>query len=183
MIRRLYTIASALSLLVSIAAVGLWIRSFRVADSSGRWKEDERARVDIILSNGRAMWSEARLDVPISNIDHQWRHWTGDSIDLSIGRWNGTRTHFRAFGIVFDSGRRSLFDDGGADASDCTLVLPFWLALPFTLPVAAIWRIAIARSRGRRFGHCSACGYDLRASRGRCPECGMPIMSNTRGRT
>jgi hypothetical protein len=38
-------------------------------------------------------------------------------------------------------------------------------------PAIALRRILLRRRRRRR-GECLACGYDLRASPGRCPECG-----------
>jgi hypothetical protein len=56
------------------------------------------------------------------------------------------------------------------------MILPYWLP---TLATGALpaWRAA-ARRRGRRRlgrlrrGLCPGCGYDLRATPGRCPECG-----------
>jgi hypothetical protein len=55
-----------------------------------------------------------------------------------------------------------------------------WFPLWVPMVALGLWPLAEAfrrqRSRKRRsLGHCSHCGYDLRASRKRCPECGTVI--------
>ena len=57
-----------------------------------------------------------------------------------------------------------------------------WLISVITLPlpVLALFRW-VYRSKRYAGGQCAACGYDLRASSGRCPECGalVPTGSTT----
>jgi hypothetical protein len=56
------------------------------------------------------------------------------------------------------------------------VALPYWfLTIVFgVLPLAPL-KAALRRLRRRRGGLCVACGYDIRASTGRCPECGADI--------
>jgi hypothetical protein len=59
-----------------------------------------------------------------------------------------------------------------------TYAIPHWAILLTTLPMPAAW--IARRSRSRRFlatGRCVACGYDLRATPDRCPECGTPVLA------
>jgi hypothetical protein len=61
------------------------------------------------------------------------------------------------------------------------LMLPYWLLI--LLSAAAPTR-AVLRWRRRQIrlasGLCAACGYDLRGSSGRCPECGTHAPSQNR---
>jgi hypothetical protein len=53
---------------------------------------------------------------------------------------------------------------------------PFWslLLLCAALPVVRVG-LAMRRRRVRRSGLCAVCGYDLRATPERCPECGAVV--------
>jgi hypothetical protein len=57
-----------------------------------------------------------------------------------------------------------------------SLLIPFWLILALLAPLPTIWLVSRLRRRRRLADNlCPVCGYDLRATPGRCPECGTPV--------
>lgn len=62
------------------------------------------------------------------------------------------------------------------------LAVPIWplALLSLALPAARLWATSRRRRRRRR-GHCLRCGYDLRGTADRCPECGAaaPVSAAT----
>ena len=60
--------------------------------------------------------------------------------------------------------------------------VPWWAVFAATGALPAAWSAAAVRRRLRRRalqrrGLCHTCGYDLRATPGRCPECGTAVQS------
>ena len=59
------------------------------------------------------------------------------------------------------------------------LAFPFWPFFIFPLIMPLLWWASLRTRRKHRWlvrGQCIGCGFDLRASIDRCPECGMPIV-------
>lgn len=57
-----------------------------------------------------------------------------------------------------------------------------WFAPLPSLRLAVVCRDYWRRKHERLAGRCVKCGYDLRASPDRCPECGAPVSSTAPGR-
>lgn len=56
------------------------------------------------------------------------------------------------------------------------LRIPYWaLLIMFAIMPTWFWLSHRNRRRREKRGHCPICDYDLRASKERCPECGTPI--------
>ena len=107
--------------------------------------------------------------------------WLSAAIMLAIGIYATAYTNGHFYVLV--TGRWTwTFGNGLLMASrDNRIVgsMPIHLiAIPFSLPALAWAIIACGREQRRKLivaGRCAACGYDLRASTERCPECGTPI--------
>jgi hypothetical protein len=79
--------------------------------------------------------------------------------------------------IIGQEGWHKLATAAGGPSQPATVRVPYWvlviaLAIPACAPLMlrSIGTWFAARRAGR--GFCSKCGYDLRATPGRCPECG-----------
>jgi hypothetical protein len=83
--------------------------------------------------------------------------------------------HVAGFGVRLDSTTPAL--KAGATRTDWRVVVaPSWAVAAALAVLPAMWlrrrRVERARAKRSLAGLCLRCGYDLRATPGRCPECG-----------
>jgi hypothetical protein len=92
----------------------------------------------------------------------------------------------RFLGLVV--GREQRAGRAGSSEATTAIAVPFWMLMLVLAAPFACWTILPLRRarrslRRRRLGLCAACGYDLRGSQSRCPECGAEAgrVEETRG--
>ena len=184
--RRLPNFVTALSLLLCAATLVLWVRS-RFVEDLLLWRRVDGARW-VVSSPGAVIFG-----IELAN----WSAWTTDSHGLHYERGPASPTaQHLARMLLLGVGPNDKFEYWTAagfgwyrwrPASHAShfarLVVPLWAV---TVVTAALPAFRVARAlRGRRPGVCAACGYDLRATPGRCPECGTaaadPAAPRSRG--
>ena len=178
--RRLFTILSVVSLILCLATIALWVGSY--------WREDaltltraspiEKYRkvfqirsscggVRITYDRDRMYYLDSRLG---------WRHDGSPSSSRTYPYWfaGSPQQKFKMLGFqlfVAD------WTDSGGPKRSIGFLAP-WFAIALVLSVLpSVWLFAMLRSRRRaRAGLCPRCGYDLRATPERFPECGTAAI-------
>ena len=172
------------SLLVCCAAVVLWVRGKLVCDavlweSGPRDGSGELRGGRIICSNGSVFVGVGRgtqylgITPRTSQTDRVWIIGR-DRIDhLVFPSTRGSDWSMTGMGFQIYRGR-------GATSRETHVTVPLWSVALATGIGPAAWLIRW-RKRCRRLcvaqGLCLRCGYDLRASPERCPECGTAVTA------
>jgi hypothetical protein len=146
--RSLFNALASMSLVLCVAIIGLWVRSY----------------LPIYLENDCRDGKWCMLFH-----DEAWAETMNVAYGVKSAR-NPTyaRVTWNVLGFEVIKG-------GSPTSSDnyCLIAIPLpYLMIVLSLPPIA-WFVRARRDRGRaKAGRCIACGYDLRASPERCPECG-----------
>lgn len=166
--RRAFNLAAAVSFAFMLALVALWVHSFWQCDTIERREYRPSGMWRVELSSNRGL---LRADV------YQFATTTAYA-SLAPGeiRWHfssdPTRIDFEGFwGIGWETLTFSLW------TLQC-LTVPHWLFVLACALLPLAWlhrRRRIARRRTSQ--RCVTCGYNLRATPDRCPECGTVVAA------
>ena len=130
------------------------------------------AAIVLMVRSYRFTQSQAGESLTFTRRDPQW--WViSHRGTLTLCRQNG-KDWGREFGRVEAMGFKfgGLSGPGG---SLWNLAVPYWFIAGAAVVTASLSLLQRRRQRTREnAGFCRQCGYDLRASPGRCPECGAP---------
>ena len=187
MTRRLLNLLTLLSLLLCVATCVLWALPMIRVTSGGagldlwrfRGTTMVQRRVGIVAIPGRLLFQSKR------EVHYYWSPYPiaeqpfpdrltrmGPERPLAAQQhWGARETPLEQFGFAWDNVRVLVHTHRMIYYRSATV--PTWLLVVFfAIPPALRLRRELAQRRQHRIGHCRRCGYDLRATPGRCPECG-----------
>lgn len=154
--RILFHLLASVSLLLCLTSIVFWYRSHHITKPSLKIADS----IDIRKNDPR-----------------YWILTHPNTVTLcrQVGRdWSRPLKGFQFAGVKFGGG-------WGHNSMLWNLVIPFWLLTTIfaILPLCEIPLLIFKLNKSLRHtrGLCPHCGYDLRASPDRCPECGRPATA------
>lgn len=172
--RILFNVAAAVSLSLCVATCMLWVRSHWVYDL---YKFADRQHT-LKLDKGH-LWA-GRCEEPywIDPGHYAARQHPETSNFTATFLPNSSQVSVAVGVGISRSALHFLYVDWVQPPSTRmrSLAVPMWFIAGFLgiVPVARTWRW-MKNKHGKEEGLCPSCGYDLRASPDRCPECGRAV--------
>ena len=165
--RALNRLSLAVSLIVCVALCLLWVRSDRRSDYASvtlAW----RAFVVMSYPGGLKLSTWPNPVQPrgmaFASYEYGVRNRFGAWTDRPTVSWKN---------LGFDIKPLQFSNQSKPDRGAFELFMPFWFLVTLCLAVPLTMAMRFVRKRRRAHANlCHACGYDLRGSKGRCPECG-----------
>ena len=151
--RWIFNAAAGLSLVLCLGTVGLWVDSYH-SWRFVQYRGPQRQTSIASLRGAIAIVAEERPRVSRS----AWNYEHRSAEFVLIRGTNGYEWRFRYV----------------STSSFLYAAAPHWFPALLFLVLPGIWAVKRCRRRIPP-GHCKKCGYDLRGSTERCPECGTPI--------
>ena len=174
MVRPLLGLASAVSLLLCLGTTVLWVRSMQGWEEIAwnRWSGETLPKVRLSGSEGRVIADVTRADH--FSFAKAWEPPGLRHMILKPGTFVAPLKD--GWGIERKEGR-----GGGAHYVMWNAHAPAWVPFAVMLMPASAWVLIYFRRKRRRDKWrkagtvCVTCGYDLRATPNRCPECGRLV--------
>ena len=171
--RRVFNFAAGVSLVLCLATCVLWVRSYRRLDDVRLFPNPQRYWL-VRSADGRLHAQQTWASGP---------YWQGRSSEYSsgeLGRAVYSNLPFRWRIAGFGYGHLTVPSGTGPTLNAHVYLMPHaFPAMVFAVAPVLWLRAALSRRRTRAAGLCARCGYDLRASPDRCPECGAATAKPT----
>jgi len=196
--RAMLIIAGSISLLLFLAVLYLWVRSYLIAEviyfkptaapeefaspmpsKSGRWE----FQWNVSSSAGKAQVVRRNLGIGEGREPKVWHLRPDDQAALTFLKpQDPLDVDWRLGGVQYFRSDRRYFNQPPVKYwvwGFLIVTVPYWLLAVITaiLPAMVVTHIVRGLRRRRRIarGMCPNCGYDLRGGGGICPECGTNV--------
>ena len=175
--RGVFLLVLAVSTLSALTFTALWIRSYFICDLFDFERADAKMPVQIVVFETASVSGRFLFYLSTASGPPAWRSRIKPEQEWYFEHAPNKRDfnlpaigHFLGFGLNWDYSRSANATKIASHTLELVSYFPFWAVVLLSVGVAGLSVKLLRRSAPA--GLCRRCGYDLRASQVRCPECG-----------
>ncbi len=174
--------------LLLAGSTGLWVRSYFACDTVAYSEPlaistlacSRLGLLTVVREPDARRWDDDLVGVVVSSAAHRASRLSASTCAIGSKEFGPGPYRHGEFLSTFAFHAKPIKVSDGTTTPGFFIAFPYWPVTVLSLAGAllCIWSQVRCRRRARR-GLCPRCGYDLRASPERCPECGTRVIPAT----